>query len=147
MSSDTVHQMYTRGFKCKALLNSDRKPQESRLCLLRHRGIHTRRAIGLGAWPSLWSRWRFSGSFSPVLVAKDLTTNRGFLNWGIPQNHGFQYGLIFHDLEVPTLGNRQTARGSFPNNTAGVSLHGMKPSTKTREPRHVMSPHLSPEPR
>ena len=60
---------------------------------------------------------------------------------------GFNYGLIFHDLEVPTLGNLQTARGSFPNNTAGVFLHGMKPSTETREPRHVTSPHLSPEPR
>ena len=73
-----------RGFKCKALLNSDRKPQEGRLCLLRDRGIHARRAIGLGAW-RLRSRWRFSGSFSPVLVAKDLTTNRGFLNWGSPK--------------------------------------------------------------
>ena len=141
MSSDTFHRMYTRGFKCKALLNSFRKPQEGRLCLLRDRGIHARRAIGLRAWP-----WKFSGSFSPALVAKDLTTNRGFLNWGIPQNHGFPYGLIFHDLEVPTLGNLQTASGSFPNNTAGVSLHGMKPSTETREPRHVTSPHLSPEP-
>ena len=60
---------------------------------------------------------------------------------------GFNMGLIFHDLEVPTLGNLQAARGSFPNNTAGVFLHGMKPSTETREPRHVMSPHLSPEPR
>ena len=58
------------------------------------------------------------------------------------------YGLIFHDLEVPTLGNLQTASGSFPNNTAGVFLHGIKPSTETWEPRHVMSPpHLSPEPR
>ena len=146
MSSDTFHQMYTRGFKCKALLNSFRKPREGRLCLLRDRGtIDARRAIGLGAW-RLRSRWRFSGSFSPVLVAKDLTTNGGFLSWGIPQNHGFQYGLSFHDLEVPTLGNLQTASGSFPNNTAGVFLHGMKPSTETREPRHVTSPHLSPEP-
>ena len=137
MSSDTFHQMYTRSFKCKALLSSYRKPQEGRLCLLRDRGtIHTRRAIGLGAWPSLRSRWRFSGSFSPVLVAKDLTTNRGFLNWD-PQNHGFQYGLIFHDLEVPTLGNLQTASGSLPDNTAGVFLHGMKPSTETRS--HGMS--------
>ena len=146
--------MYTkcilRGFKCKALLNSFRKPQEGRLCLLRDRGtIDARRAIGLGAW-RLRSRWKFPGSFSPVLVAKDLTTDRGFLNWGIPktsQNHGFQYGLFFQDLEVPTLGNLQTASGSFPNNTAGMSLHGMKPSTETREPRHVTSPHLSPEPR
>ena len=136
-----------RGFKSKALLNSFRKPQEGRLCLLRDCGtIHTRRAIGLGAWPSLWSRWRFSGSFSSVLVAKDLTTNRGFLSWGIPKTMGFHMGLIFHDLEVPTLGNLQTASGSFPNNTAGVFLHGMKPWTETREPRHATSPHLSPEP-
>ena len=114
--------MYTRSFKRKALLNSDRKPQEGRLCLIGDRGIHVRRAIGLGAW-RLWSRWRFSGSFSPVLVAKDLTTDRGFLNWD-PQNHGFQYGLIFHDLEVPTLGTSKQLVDPFPTTQQGCFCMG-----------------------
>ena len=58
-------QTYQSDTICSSLESLE--TSKARFCLLRDPGtIRARRAIGLKAWPSLWTRRRFSAPFSKV---------------------------------------------------------------------------------